>query len=184
MQTFLKKDHIQVHKIRLEKGRKIQFDLARDWHWHLRRDGHWPENLAWTWQHCWICWRRKTFVSTWTRRRVLRWHSAAITNENVSRESWPSIRNSDMWMMASCKSVRRSANVEGAAEVCVRKISGIFLETHSTKKITVWRRKHACIWTSRGTLPGHGKSDGTVPVFLNVYGAQESIPRNEFRQPM
>jgi hypothetical protein len=22
------------------------------------------------------------------------------------------------------------------------------------------------------------------PVFLNVYGAQESIPRNEFRQPM
>jgi hypothetical protein len=23
----------------------------------------------------------------------------------------------------------------------------------------------------------------TEPVFLNVYGAQESIPRNEFRQP-
>jgi hypothetical protein len=23
-----------------------------------------------------------------------------------------------------------------------------------------------------------------VPVFLNVYGAQESIPRNEFRQPV
>ncbi len=22
------------------------------------------------------------------------------------------------------------------------------------------------------------------PVFLNVYGAQESIPRNEFRQPL
>jgi hypothetical protein len=22
------------------------------------------------------------------------------------------------------------------------------------------------------------------PVYLNVYGAQESIPRNEFRQPM
>ena len=22
------------------------------------------------------------------------------------------------------------------------------------------------------------------PVFLNVYGAQESIPKNEFRQPM
>jgi hypothetical protein len=22
------------------------------------------------------------------------------------------------------------------------------------------------------------------PVFLNIYGAQESIPRNEFRQPM
>jgi hypothetical protein len=22
------------------------------------------------------------------------------------------------------------------------------------------------------------------PVFLNVYGAQESIPRNEFRQPI
>ncbi len=25
---------------------------------------------------------------------------------------------------------------------------------------------------------------GVEPVFLNVYGAQESIPRNEFRQPM
>jgi hypothetical protein len=24
----------------------------------------------------------------------------------------------------------------------------------------------------------------TEAVFLNVYGAQESIPRNEFRQPM
>jgi hypothetical protein len=24
----------------------------------------------------------------------------------------------------------------------------------------------------------------TEPVFLNVYGAQKSIPRNEFRQPM
>jgi hypothetical protein len=25
---------------------------------------------------------------------------------------------------------------------------------------------------------------GTEPVFLIVYGAQESIPRNEFRQPV
>jgi hypothetical protein len=24
----------------------------------------------------------------------------------------------------------------------------------------------------------------TEPVFLNIYGAQESIPRNEFHQPM
>jgi hypothetical protein len=29
-----------------------------------------------------------------------------------------------------------------------------------------------------------GGEDTTEPVFLNVYGAQESIPRNEFRQPM
>jgi hypothetical protein len=28
------------------------------------------------------------------------------------------------------------------------------------------------------------KGEITEPVFLNVYGAQESIPRNEFRQPM
>ncbi len=28
-------------------------------------------------------------------------------------------------------------------------------------------------------LPGYPE-----PVFLNVYGALESIPRNEFRQPM
>jgi hypothetical protein len=27
-------------------------------------------------------------------------------------------------------------------------------------------------------------SENPEPVFLNVYGAQESIPRNEFRQPM
>jgi hypothetical protein len=27
-------------------------------------------------------------------------------------------------------------------------------------------------------------SDGVMPVFLNVYGARESIPRNEFRQPI
>jgi hypothetical protein len=26
--------------------------------------------------------------------------------------------------------------------------------------------------------------DHSEPVFLNIYGAQESIPRNEFRQPM
>jgi hypothetical protein len=26
--------------------------------------------------------------------------------------------------------------------------------------------------------------DSPEPVFLNVYGAQESIPRNKFRQPM
>ena len=31
--------------------------------------------------------------------------------------------------------------------------------------------------------PSHG-SIRSEPVFLNVYGAQESIPRNEFRQPM
>ncbi len=28
------------------------------------------------------------------------------------------------------------------------------------------------------------KDGCTEPVFLNVYGAPESIPRNEFRQPM
>ncbi len=27
-------------------------------------------------------------------------------------------------------------------------------------------------------------SSSTEPVFLNVYGAQESIPRNEYRQSM
>jgi hypothetical protein len=27
-------------------------------------------------------------------------------------------------------------------------------------------------------------ADTPEPVLLNVYGAQESIPRNEFRQPM
>ncbi len=38
-----------------------------------------------------------------------------------------------------------------------------------------------------GTGEGIGFSTRTgppEPVFLNVYGAQESIPRNEFRQPM
>jgi hypothetical protein len=34
---------------------------------------------------------------------------------------------------------------------------------------------------------GDGGKDPSIcpePVFLNVYGAQESIPRNEFSQPM
>jgi hypothetical protein len=26
--------------------------------------------------------------------------------------------------------------------------------------------------------------ESSEPVFLNIYGTQESIPRNEFRQPM
>ncbi len=34
-----------------------------------------------------------------------------------------------------------------------------------------------------GIEPRHSKSY-PEPVFLNVYGAQESIPMNEFRQPM
>ncbi len=29
-----------------------------------------------------------------------------------------------------------------------------------------------------------GERETSEPVFLNVYGAPESIPRNEFRQPM
>ncbi len=32
--------------------------------------------------------------------------------------------------------------------------------------------------------PKYLKVSVVQPVFLNVYGAQESIPRNEFRQPM
>ncbi len=64
-------------------------------------------------------------------------------------------------LMASCRSVRRSVNVEGAGEVCVRKISGIFFGTHTTKIIKVWRMKLACTWTSREILPWHGNSDGT-----------------------
>ncbi len=39
-----------------------------------------------------------------------------------------------------------------------------------------------------GTEDGGGGGDllqaQSEPVFLNVYGAQELIPRNEFRQPM
>ncbi len=30
----------------------------------------------------------------------------------------------------------------------------------------------------------HPYFDQPEPVFLNVYGAQESIPRNEYRKPM
>jgi hypothetical protein len=30
----------------------------------------------------------------------------------------------------------------------------------------------------------HTQTNASEPVFLNAYGAQESIPRNEFRQPM
>jgi hypothetical protein len=31
---------------------------------------------------------------------------------------------------------------------------------------------------------GGGQVEASEPVLLNVYGAQDSIPRNEFRQPM
>jgi hypothetical protein len=31
---------------------------------------------------------------------------------------------------------------------------------------------------------GRKQEEESEPVFLNVYGAQESIPRNKFRQPM
>jgi hypothetical protein len=34
------------------------------------------------------------------------------------------------------------------------------------------------------TVMGGGKVEASEPVFLNVYGAQESIPRNKFRQPL
>jgi hypothetical protein len=42
-----------------------------------------------------------------------------------------------------------------------------------------WKLAH------RFTIDGIGcKAFCSEPVFLNVYGAQESIPRYEFRQPM
>jgi hypothetical protein len=34
------------------------------------------------------------------------------------------------------------------------------------------------------TVMGGGQVEASEPVFLNVYGAQESIPRNKFRQPL
>ncbi len=44
---------------------------------------------------------------------------------------------------------------------------------------------------NRVVVPAHqagnqylGSLKGSKPVFLNVYGAQESFPRNEFRQSM
>jgi hypothetical protein len=59
------------------------------------------------------------------------------------------------------------------------------------------RRKTRKMWWQEGRFskvhtPRHegvGEGGGAIcptpePVFLNVYGAQESIPRNEFRQPM
>ncbi len=33
------------------------------------------------------------------------------------------------------------------------------------------------------TIVKSRNGNGTEPVFLNVYGAKKSIPRNEFRQP-
>ncbi len=37
---------------------------------------------------------------------------------------------------------------------------------------------------NRGGGPITKEKRNTEPVFLNVYGAPELIPRNEFRQPM
>ncbi len=38
--------------------------------------------------------------------------------------------------------------------------------------------------TEREQMKGKNTTENTEPVFLNIYGDQESIPRNEFRQPM
>ncbi len=43
--------------------------------------------------------------------------------------------------------------------------------------LTKWLASRMLVWVSR-------KASLHDPVFLIVYGAQESIPRNEFRQPM
>jgi hypothetical protein len=44
------------------------------------------------------------------------------------------------------------------------------------------------LWTWPQMLEGRGRVLGALsesePVFFNIYGAQEPIPRNEFRQPM
>jgi hypothetical protein len=37
---------------------------------------------------------------------------------------------------------------------------------------------------SEGNWNEKSKRMEAEPVFLNIYGAQESIPRNQFRQPM
>jgi hypothetical protein len=60
-----------------------------------------------------------------------------------------------------------------------RSLSPMHLTLLSTLK---WQKSNLAalaLLFSRGLI-----SQCVLPVFLNVYGAQESIPRNEFRQPM
>jgi hypothetical protein len=58
----------------------------------------------------------------------------------------------------------------GGTESCYLKQSILY-------NITDWYSPEVSIHKTR-------TAEKTEPIFLNVYGAQESIPRNEFRQPM
>ncbi len=55
-------------------------------------------------------------------------------------------------------------------------IGNISTVPHASKLKQHGKRKRVSKLKHVGTIP--------EPVFLNVYGAQESIPRHQFRQPM
>ncbi len=70
------------------------------------------------------------------------------------------------------------------------RIDRLYLQHRKKKDL---ERGKESVHTCCGSWEGGGKNKTTAkdegffysePVFLNVYGAQESIPRNEFRQPM
>ncbi len=71
--------------------------------------------------------------------------------------------------------------VGGAGGYILQELDTLYLITFKTKLLDHPKQK------LRREGPFTGRFFGVPlpePVFLNVYGAQESIPRNEFRQPM
>jgi hypothetical protein len=53
----------------------------------------------------------------------------------------------------------------------------------SRKMVIILERKFVNVQGDQESIPAY-LAWRAEPVFLNVYEAQESIPRNEFRQPM
>jgi hypothetical protein len=68
---------------------------------------------------------------------------------------------------------------------------GGFLLTNGSQDLCCDTERRTGLCRQRGATQGQVKVGGLAvrlnapePIFLNVYGAQESIPRNELRQPM
>jgi hypothetical protein len=51
-------------------------------------------------------------------------------------------------------------------------------------KISEWLKITESCSCNYMTVPNRAALGSPEPVFVNVYGAQESIPKNRFRQPM
>jgi hypothetical protein len=56
-------------------------------------------------------------------------------------------------------------------------------EENTTRNFVPWNWKRSKL-SEFPSKPFSGRENSSEPVFLNIHGAQKSIPRNEFRQPI